>query len=108
MTATATKMSLQNITLSYSKYFMIIPSMFTLYNIGKVSYNWIGTEGFKVKTELWSFYVVVITSAGEKSTKMRAARAARSFFPLLTNNITAFWPCRLPQPSSFLKLPNSL
>ena len=48
--------------------------------MGKVSYNWIGTDGFEVKTELWSFYVVVLTSAVEKCTKMRAARAARSFW----------------------------
>ena len=36
------------------------------------------------KPENWSFYVVVLTSTGEKCTKMRAARVARSFFPLLS------------------------
>ena len=83
-----------------------------LYNMGEVSYNQIGTYAFELskeregkihcclstlssKPENWSFYVVVLTSTGQKCTKMRAARAPRSFFLLLTNNITAFWRCRL-------------
>ena len=37
------------------------------------------------KSENWSFCVVVLTSTGEKWRKMRAARAARSFF------ITDLW-----------------
>ena len=54
------------------------------------------------KPKNWSFYVVVLTSAGEKCTKMRAARAAGSCFPLLTNNITAFWRCRCRSRLCFL------
>ena len=33
---------------------------------------------------------------------MRAARATRSFLPLLTNNITAFWRCRCRSRCRFL------
>ena len=54
-----TKTSLENIRLSYSKYFMIIPSClyYTIY-MGEVSYNWIGTDGFEVKSETKKFTVV--------------------------------------------------
>ena len=34
--------------------------------------------------------------------KMRVARAVLSCFPLLTNNITAFWRCRCLSRSRFL------
>ena len=47
-------------------------------------------------------HVVGLTSAGEKYSKMRAARATRSFLPLLTNNITAFWRCRCRSRCRFL------
>ena len=67
-------------------------------------------DGFEVKSETERFivvcprcrqnlkfghfnHVVVLTSTGEKCSKMRAALAARSFLPLLTNNVTAFWRC---------------
>ena len=82
-----------------------------LYNMGEVSYNRIGTYGFEVKREnefvnvvvktlkLIIFEVVVLTSTGEKCTKMRATRTARSLFPLLTNSITAFWPALRAQSS---------
>ena len=53
MKATATKTSLQNTSLSCFKYCMII-----LYNMGEVSYNWIGTDGFEVKSETKRFTVV--------------------------------------------------
>ena len=58
-TATATKTSLQNIILSYSTYFMIIPSSlyYTIY-IGEVSYKWIDMDGFEVKSETERFTVV--------------------------------------------------
>ena len=68
-----------------------VSTLFKLYNMGAVCYNQIGTYGFEAnrekesihcylstlssKPENWSFYVVALTSA-----KMRAARAARSFF----------------------------
>ena len=45
---------------------------------------------------------VVLTSTGEKYTKMRAARATRSFFPLLTKNVTAFWRCHCRNRRRFL------
>ena len=62
--------------------------------MGGVSHKWIGTDGFEVKSETTrftvvcprcsenpkSFYVVVLTSAGEKCSKMRPARAARSLW----------------------------
>ena len=64
--------------------------------MGNVSYNWIGTNGFEVKSEterftlvcprcrqnlkFGHFTLVVLTSAGEKGSKKRAARAARSFW----------------------------
>ena len=60
-----------------------------LFNMSEVSYNWIGTEGFEVKSETeryavvcprWSFHVVVLTSTAGNCSKMRAARAARSFW----------------------------
>ena len=76
--------------------FRDISILFTLYSMGEVSYNQIGTYGFEVQREKerftvvcprcrqnlknWSFYVVVLTSTGEKCTKMRAAREARSLF----------------------------
>ena len=85
-----------------------------LYNMSEVCHNQIGTYGFEAKREKGRFtvvcprcrqnpkighftdpfYVVVLTSTEEKCTKMRAARAARSVFSLLTNNIAAFWRCR--------------
>ena len=40
-------------------------------------------------TSVWSGL-----NKGDKCTKMRAARAARSVFPLSANNLTAFWRCR--------------
>ena len=51
------------------------------------------------KPEIWSFYVDVLTSTGEKCTKLRATR---SFFPLLTNNISAAWRCRSRSRRRFL------
>ena len=73
--------------------------LFMLYKIGEVFYNQIRTYGFaekrnnkrftaflsmlSSKPENWSFYVVVLTSTGEKCTKMLVAPAAPSFFPLL-------------------------
>ena len=44
-----------------------------------VSYNWIGKDGFEVKSETERF-TVVLTSTGRSCSKMRAARAARSFW----------------------------
>ena len=94
-----------------------VSTFFILYNMGEVCYNQIGTYGFEAKREKerftavcprcrqnWPLYVVVLTSAGEKCTKMCVARAARSFLPLLTNNITAFWRwrCRCRSRRSFL------
>ena len=59
--------------------------------MGDVSYNWIGTDGFEVKSETerltvvcprrrQNLHVVVLTSTGEKCPKKRAARAAQSFW----------------------------
>ena len=83
--------------------------LFMLYNMAVVCYNqMLGMYGFEAKREKERFTVVCPLCrqnlkishfklyGTEKCTKMRAARAARSFLPLLTNNITAFWrrPCR--------------
>ena len=94
----ATKESCQTISLSCPKCFTM-STLFMLYDIGKVCFNQIGTYGFEAKREKerfivvcpsfhqnlpcenWSFYVVVLTSTGEKCIKMRASRAARSFLP---------------------------
>ena len=90
--AMATKTSsLQNIILSYD--YSIV---FILYNIGEVSCNWICTDGFQVKSETERFTVVcprcrqnrkfghftlvVLTITGDNCSKMRSARAARSFW----------------------------
>ena len=64
--------------------------------MSEVSYNWIGKDGFEVKSETQRFTVVcprcrqnlkighftlvVLTSTGGNCSKMRAARAARSFW----------------------------
>ena len=84
-----------------------VSTFFKLYNMGEVCYNQIGTYGFEGEREKERFTVVCprcrqnlkighfallfLSSTRDKSTKIPAARAARSsFFPLLTNNITAF------------------
>ena len=83
--------------------------LFTLYNTGKLSCNWMGTSGFKVKTKKYcilvicsrcrqnlkfgDFTLLFCGSTAEKCTEIRVARAARVFFPFLTNDIP-LWSCR--------------
>ena len=75
----------------------------------EVSYNWIGTDGFEVKSETERFtvvfHVVVKTSNlvisrssfdeyGREMLKNACRKCSTIFLVLLTNNITAFWRCR--------------
>ena len=71
-------------------------SWIIIYNIGEVCCNWICTDGFQVKSETERFTVVcpcwrqnrkfrhftlvVLTITGDNCSKMRSARAARSFW----------------------------
>ena len=96
--------------------FHVVSIWFMSYNMGEVCNNrimyrfeakrekerLICLSTLSSKPENWSFYVVVLTRTGEKCTKMRAARAAGSCFPLLTNNITALWRCRYRSRLRFL------
>ena len=86
--------------LALSQVFRDYSVLFTLYNTGELSYTWMGTNGFKVKTEndrfiviysvymltlsskpkIWWFHVVVLWSTAKKCTEIRVARAARAFF----------------------------
>ena len=77
--------------------------LFTLYNTGELSCNWMGTNGFNVKIENEWFIVTCsrchqnlnfgLWSTAEKCTEIRAAPAARAFFTFLTNDILALWRC---------------
>ena len=46
--------------LALSQVFCDYSVLFTLYNAGELSYNWMGTNGFKVKTEKDCLVVVVV------------------------------------------------
>ena len=87
------------VALRYRKYFEIVPSSsHALYNMGKISYNWISTNpGLEEKTENERFTVVSSRSRsyradyGKKIAKMRSAHAARLFF-FITSIV--WWRCR--------------
>ena len=83
--------------LALSQVFRDYSVLFTLYNTGELSCNWMGTNGFKVKIENDCFIVIcsrcrqnlkfgdftllhVWCSTAEKCTEIRIARAARVFF----------------------------
>ena len=82
--------------------------------MSEVSYNWIGTDGFEMKGVAERFNVVCPRcrqnfkfdnfDAGEKCSKMRAARAARSFWFFQPIILLLFLTFSLSS-SSFLKLP---
>ena len=81
--------------LGLSQVFREYSILFIAYNTGELSSNWMGTNRFKVKTEIdffiiicshsskpkiWKFHVVVFWITAEKCTEIRVARAARAFF----------------------------
>ena len=89
------KTSLQNVTLSYSKYFMIIPScLYYIIYIGEVSYKWIDMDGFEVKSETERFTVVCSRCCHWREMYKNAWRTCSTIIlVLLTNNITSFCHC---------------
>ena len=82
--------------------------------MGEVTNNWIGTDGFEVKSETKRFTVVcprcgknlnlVISrsSFDEYAREMLKNACHRNILVLLTNNITAFWRCRCRSRRRFL------
>ena len=88
--------------------------------MGEVSYNWIGTDGFEVKSETERFTVVcprcrktlnlVISRSsfdecGRELFKNACRTCSTIILVLLTNNITACLVVVFAESSSFLKLP---
>ena len=51
MTATATKMSLENKHLHNCEYFCDYPILFAFYNVGEQPYDWIGLSAVKLNTQ---------------------------------------------------------
>ena len=82
--------------------------------MGEVSYNWIGTDGFEVKSETERFTVVcprcrqtlnlvISRSSFDEYGRVMFKKACRTIIlVLLTNNITAFWRCRCRSHRRFL------
>ena len=83
--------------------------LFTFYNTGELSCNWMGTNGFKVKTENDCFIVIcsrclqylkygdfTLFLCGVRQTNARkfVLHVQHEHFPFLTNNIIALWRCR--------------
>ena len=78
--------------------------------MGEVSYNWIGTDGFEVKSETERFTLSLSTLSsnilnfvisrssfdeyGREMYKNACCTCSTIILVLLTNNITAFWRCR--------------
>ena len=88
--------------------------------MGEVCYNWIGTDGFEVKSETERFTVVcplcrqnlklVISCSsfdeyGREMYKNACRTCSTIILVLLTNNITAFWRCRCRSRRRFLNSP---
>ena len=83
--------------------------LFTFNNTGELSCNWMGTNGFKVKTKNDCFIVIcsrclqylkygdftlLLCGVRQRNARKFVLHVQHEYFPFLTNNIIALWRCR--------------